>query len=113
LKDDKNDDFTQHTRLNARALAFNLQFRVNKMLELAHDFLVRAIRTERDRNLEPKERTPMVKKTVKRKVKKAPARTAAKKPAARKTARKTVTKTARKTVRKAARKPAKKARRAA
>jgi hypothetical protein len=37
-KHDKNDDFSQHTPLNALALAFNLQFRVNKMFELAHDF---------------------------------------------------------------------------
>ncbi|NSL71017.1 hypothetical protein C6Y62_04185 [Hyphomicrobium sulfonivorans] len=37
-KYEKNDDFTQHMRLNAHALAFNLQFRVNKMFELAHDF---------------------------------------------------------------------------
>jgi hypothetical protein len=49
-KHDKNDDFSQHRPLNERALAFNLQFRVNKMIELAHDFLVRVIRTERDRN---------------------------------------------------------------
>jgi hypothetical protein len=100
-------------------LAFNLQFRVNKMLELAHDFFgSNLIRAERDRNEAQKERTPMVKKAVKRKVKKAPARTAAKKPAARKTTRKAATKTVRKaaaskTVRKTARKPAKKARKAA
>lgn len=95
-------------------LAFNLQFRVNKMLELAHDFFgSNLIRAERDRNEAEKERTPMVaKKATKRKVKKAPARAAAKKPAARKTARKAV-KTVRKTARKAARKPAKKARKAA
>jgi DNA topoisomerase I len=94
-------------------LAFNLQFRVNKMLELAHDFLVRVIRTEREIETEARKKreTPMVKKAVKRKVKKAPARrAAAKKPAARKTAAR---KTVRKTTRKAARKPAKKARRAA
>jgi hypothetical protein len=37
-KHDKNDDFSQHTPLNALALAFRLQFHVNKMMELAHDF---------------------------------------------------------------------------
>jgi hypothetical protein len=37
-KHDKNDDFSQHTPLNALALAFHLQFHVNKMFELAHDF---------------------------------------------------------------------------
>ncbi len=37
-KHDKNDDFSQHTPLNARVLAFHLQFHVNKMIELAHDF---------------------------------------------------------------------------
>jgi reverse gyrase len=80
-----------------------LQFDVNKIFELAHDFfgseLIRTSNNERDRN--QKEGLPMAKRAVKRKVKKAPARRAAtKKPAARKTARKSVRKTARKAAKK-------------